>query len=88
MEDKSRQIDSNSIEGGYFEIRVQGHLDSSWSDWLEGLDMKLVENGDMILSGYIPDQAALIGILNKLSRLNLALRSVNQRKENNHLEEK
>ena len=87
--DKTR-LDSNSpntVEkydlppgsgGGFFEIHVKGHLNSTWSDWLEGLDMKLLDNGEMILSGPIVDQAALMGILNKLNRLNLALLSVNE----------
>ncbi len=87
MEDKHKQIYSPNMQGGTFEIRVQGHLDPSWADWLEGLDIKLLENGEMILYGCIPDQAALIGVLNKLSRLNLAIRSVNQRTEDNFLEE-
>ncbi len=63
--------------GGYFEIHVKGQLDSSWSEWLEGLEVKPLENGEMILAGTIVDQAALMGILNKLSHLNLALISVN-----------
>jgi hypothetical protein len=64
--------------GSFFEIRVKGHLDRSWSDWLEGLNMKLLDNGEMILFGYIADQAALIGILNKIYRLNLTLLSVSE----------
>ena len=64
--------------GGHFEIRVKGHLNSKWSNWLEGLDIELLENGEMILSGIIVDQAALMGILNKLNRLNLTLQSVNE----------
>ena len=64
--------------GGIFEIRIKGHLDSRWSDWLDGLDVKLLENGEMILSGAIVDQAALMGILSKLYRLNLAILSVNK----------
>ncbi len=64
--------------GGFFEIRVKGHLNNQWSDWLEGLEMKLLDNGEMILSGAIVDQAALIGILNKLNRLNLTLLSVSE----------
>ena len=64
--------------GGFFEIHVKGHLDKSWSDWLEGLEMELLPNGEMILSGYIGDQAALMGILNKLYSLNLALLSVRE----------
>ncbi len=65
-------------EGGIFEIRIKGHLDSRWSDWLEGLEVKLLENGEMILYGLIVDQAALLGVLNKLYRLNLTLLSVNK----------
>lgn len=64
--------------GGFFEIQVRGHLDKSWSDWLEGLEVKLQDNGEMMLSGHIKDQAALMGILNKLYNLNLSLLSVNE----------
>jgi hypothetical protein len=64
--------------GSCFEIQVRGHLDKSWSDWLEGLEVKLQDNGEMILSGHIKDQAALMGILNKLYNLNLSLLSVNE----------
>lgn len=62
----------------FFEIHVRGHLDSKWSDWLEGLEVKLLDTGVMILSGYIPDQAALLGVLDKLNRLNLTLLSVSE----------
>lgn len=62
--------------GGTFEIHVKGYLNDKWSDWLEGLDVRLLDNGEMILSGTIVDQAALMGILNKLNRLNLTLLSV------------
>jgi hypothetical protein len=68
---------SPSLQGKFYEIHVKGHLDESWSDWLEGLEVKLKDNGEMILSGYIADQAALMGMLNKLYRLNLTLLSVN-----------
>jgi hypothetical protein len=72
---------STGTHGGCFEILVRGQLDESWSDWLEGLDVTLLENGEMILSGYIGDQAALMGTLNKLYGLNLTLLSVNEIKE-------
>lgn len=68
---------SNSGER-FFEIHVKGQLNSCWSDWLEGLEVELLENGDMILFGPIVDQAALMGLLNKLNRLNLTLLSVNK----------
>jgi hypothetical protein len=67
----------------FYEIHIKGQLDESWSDWLEGLEMKLLDNGEMILSGHIGDQAALMGILNKLYGLNLTLLSVNEIKNNN-----
>jgi hypothetical protein len=64
--------------GRFFEIHVKGHLDDSWSDWLEGLEVKLLEPEEMIVFGYIRDQAALMGILNKLYRLNLTLLSLSE----------
>jgi hypothetical protein len=62
--------------GGVFQIHVKGHLNNKWSDWLEGLEVELLDNGEMILFGTIRDQSALMGILNKLNRLNLTLLSV------------
>jgi len=78
----SSEVESNdyptpSSGRGFFEIHVKGHLNSDWSEWLEGLEVKLLENGEMILFGPIQDQAALMGLLNKLSRLGLTLISVN-----------
>ncbi len=61
-----------------FEIRVKGHLDNRWSEYLEGLEFTPFENGETILTGSIVDQAALMGILGKLHRLNLAILSVNK----------
>ena len=64
--------------GEVYEIHIKGQLDSRWSEWLEGLEVKLLENGEMVLFGPIVDQAALLGVLNKLSHLNLTLISVNK----------
>ena len=75
-------IPSNGTHAEFFEIHVKGHLDSSWADWLEGLEIKLLDNGEMVLSGHIVDQAALMGILNRLYNLNLTLLSVNKVDQN------
>lgn len=73
---------STAILGScFFEIHVRGQLDQSWSDWLEGLEVKLHDNEEMILSGRLRDQAALLGVLNKLYGLNLVLLSVNEIKQ-------
>lgn len=69
---------NNRPEKKFYEIHVKGQLDRSWSDWLEGFELKLVEDGEMVLTGSVSDQAALMGILNKLNRLNLPLISVNE----------
>jgi len=81
--DEAQNQLSGSSEARFFEIHVKGHLDSNWSQWLEGLEVKLLENGQMILFGPIVDQAALMGVLNKLGRLNLTLLSVNEVKGSN-----
>ncbi len=61
-----------------FEIRVKGQLSELWVDWFEGLTIEQFGDEEMILSGPIVDQAALMGVLAKLSRLNLTLISINE----------
>jgi hypothetical protein len=69
---------SSGTRGAFFEIRVRGHLDRSWSDWLAGMDVKLRDDGQMVLSGYLRDQSELMGILTRLHNLNLSLISVSE----------
>ena len=78
---EDKNLLSYSSGGRFYEIHVKGHLNNQWSDWLEGLEMKPLDNGEMILFGLIVDQAALMGVLNKLVRLNLTLISVNEVKK-------
>ena len=59
-----------------YAIRVQGHLDPRWSEWLDGMGMAYTESFDTILSGVVADQAALHGLLIKIRDLNLTLISV------------
>jgi ABC-type Na+ transport system ATPase subunit NatA len=61
----------------FYRIRVQGHLEDSWSEWFEGLTLTRVDEGEMVLSGPIIDQAALHGVLAKVRNLGLPLLSVN-----------
>lgn len=72
---------SSKSTGVFYEILVKGQLNQTWSDWLDGLEMKQLDNGEMTLSGLIIDQAALLGILNKINRLNLAILAVNEVKK-------
>ena len=58
------------------EIRVQGHLDDRWIDWLEGLALTRENDGTTTLTGPLADQAALHGVLNTIRDLNLPIVSV------------
>jgi hypothetical protein len=60
-----------------YQIRLNGHLSSQWADWFEGLTITLEENGEMLLTGTMVDQAALQGLLKKVRDLGLPLISVN-----------
>jgi hypothetical protein len=64
-----------------YEIHIEGHLDKTWSEWLDGLEVQLLDNGDTILFGPIVDQSALLGVLNKLARMNVTLISFNEIKK-------
>jgi hypothetical protein len=59
-----------------YQIRIKGHLDQQWTDWFEGLTIKLEENGDTLLTGPVIDQAALHGLLKKVRDLGMPLLSV------------
>jgi len=58
------------------EIRVKGQIDKDWKDWLEDLTITHSSDGSTLLRGTIPDQAALHGLLSRLSSLGLQLISV------------
>lgn len=60
-----------------YQIRVKGHLDATWAEWFEGLVTSNLESGEALLSGNLPDQSALQGILKRISDLGLTLISVN-----------
>jgi hypothetical protein len=60
-----------------YQIRVKGHLDETLESWFEDFTIANQEDGDALLTGPIQDQAALHGILNRISNLGLALISVN-----------
>jgi len=56
-------------------IRIKETLSKDWSGWFNGLLITRDENGNTILMGSVPDQAALRGILGKLWDLNLTILS-------------
>jgi hypothetical protein len=69
-------VDNSMDRAFVFEIRVEGHLTDRWSGWFEGLAIRNEPNHEATLVGLLQDQAALLGVLNKIHGLNLTLISV------------
>ena len=59
-----------------YQIRVKGHLGREWTDWFEGLTIRITDNGETLLTGLVVDQAALHGLLKKVRDLGMPLLSV------------
>lgn len=63
-----------------YQINVQGRIDPTWSDRLEGMTIDQATIGAetpvTTLEGELCDQAALLGILNTLYELHLPILSV------------
>jgi hypothetical protein len=60
-----------------YEITVQGHLTARWREVIEEMEIAPLEDGNTQLRGELPDQAALYGLLRRLSDLGMTLISVN-----------
>ena len=60
----------------YYEIKIKGHLDQNWSESFAGLKLTHLEGNETLLSGPLPDQTALHGLLERIRDLNLPLISV------------
>ena len=63
-----------------YQIRVKGYLDDRWSERLGGMEISADDSVEGTLEtslvGWLPDQAALCGVLNALYNLRLPLVSV------------
>ena len=69
--------DDDARRPTHCEIRLKGHLDARWSDWLDGLTISHETKGTTLLAGPVADQSALHGLLAKIRDLGLPLVSVN-----------
>ncbi|MEP7358247.1 MAG: hypothetical protein ABI847_13460 [Anaerolineales bacterium] len=64
------------IDPRRYAIRVKGHLEQRWAEWLAGLTLTQDGDGTTLLTGPLSDQAALHGVLNKIRDLGLPIISV------------
>jgi len=71
-----RPTPNSSPGAGRYEIRLTGHLDARWAAWFDGLTVAHDPDGTTVISGAIPDQAALHGLLQRVRDLGLPLVSV------------
>lgn len=58
------------------EILVKGRINPDWSEWLHDLSITFTEKDESLLTGDLPDQAALYGLMSRLRDLGLGLVSV------------
>jgi hypothetical protein len=61
-----------------YEIKLQGHLDSTWSEWFYDMAITHDKDGISTICGPLPDQAVLHSVLERIRDMNLLLISVNQ----------
>jgi hypothetical protein len=62
-------------------IRIEGHIDKDWAEWLEDFSVAHLAGEETVLTGTVPDQAALYGLIAKLRDLGLKLISVERGEE-------
>jgi hypothetical protein len=73
MSETSTGDDHNA---GRYEIRLEGHLAPRWAAWFDGLSLAHKSDGTTIIHGFVADQAALHGLLQKVRDIGLPLVSV------------
>lgn len=54
---------------------MEGELEGPWSEWFGGLRIEN-EGGETIISGTLPDQSALYGVLDRVRDLGLCVITV------------
>jgi hypothetical protein len=63
-------------EAGRYEIRLKGHLAPRWAAWFDGLSLAQKSDGTTLIHGFVADQAALHGLLQRVRDIGLPLISV------------
>lgn len=78
MQDTGRLIKPGMNNPAIYRIRVDGQLDSSWSDRMQGMNITELHNpeGGTVLVGRLKDQSALSSVMNTLFELHLPVISV------------
>jgi hypothetical protein len=65
----------------HIEITIKGSISPEMEGWFEGLSVESAE-GNTIISGTLPDQQALFGLVNLLRNLGVSILSINMHPAN------
>jgi hypothetical protein len=80
MQGKTEETISNVPSSSLYRISVQGFVDESWSDRMNGVEIRVQDLPDeapvTVLTGHFIDQAALAGALSTLYDLGYPLLKV------------
>ena len=78
MQGTEKFIKPGMNEPAIYRIRVEGQLDSSWSDRMQGMNITELDDpeGGTVLVGRLKDQSALSSVMNTLYELHLPVISV------------
>jgi hypothetical protein len=66
----------NGTQTGFTRIVICEPLDPTWQEWLAPLAIERLNEGTLI-TGMLPDRAALYGTIRKIQHLGLTIRSLN-----------
>ena len=66
---------NEELDKAFYEIQVKGRLDARWAELFDGMTVAPQDTATTI-SGFVPDQAALHGLLAKVRDFGLVLVSV------------
>ena len=59
-----------------YAIRIKGHVDETWLECFGDAEIVRSDDGSTLLYGFMPDQSAFIGALNRLNDLSMTVMSI------------
>jgi len=80
----SKVENENQTKKGFCEIKVKGKLEQRWAEWFDLMNIE-TQAETTVISGFVTDQPALQGLMEKISMLGLtviSIKFVNPKEEN------
>lgn len=68
--------EQDNITPTSYVIKIRGHLDLKWAEWLYDMTITHERDGTTTLSGPLPDQTVLHSVLARIRDMNVPLISV------------